>query len=101
MKHSVVEAVREAASGTDCLVALGGGADSAVLVWAAVEALGPDRVNAVFVHHGLEGSDDLRDAALAVSARLRVRCDVIDRPIADGGNIEARSRESIAEDRKR
>ncbi len=92
MKDSVLEAVREAASDNDCLVALGGGADSAVLVWAAVEALGPDRVTSVFVYHGLEGSDDLRDAALAVSSRVGVYCSVIDRLVDDGGNLEARAR---------
>jgi tRNA(Ile)-lysidine synthase len=92
VKDSVLEAVREAASENDCLIALGGGADSAVLVWAAVEALGPDRVNSVFVYHGLEGSDDLRDSALAISSRVGVHCTVIDRPVHDGGNLEARAR---------
>jgi tRNA(Ile)-lysidine synthase len=92
VKDSVLEAVRETASENDCLIALGGGADSAVLVWAAVEALGPDRVNSVFVYHGLEGSDDLRDAALAVSSRVGVRCTVIERLVPDGGNLEARAR---------
>lgn len=92
MKDSVLEAVRVAASGDDCLIALGGGADSAVLVWAAVEALGSDRVSSVFVYHGLEGSDDLRDAALAVSRRVGVHCHVIERLVHDGGNLEARAR---------
>lgn len=92
MKDSVLEAVREAASDNDCFIALGGGADSAVLVWAAVEALGPDRVKSVFVYHGLDGSDDLRDAALAVSSRVGVHCSVIDRLVHDGGNLEARAR---------
>lgn len=92
MKDSVLEAVREAASDNDCLIALGGGADSAVLVWAAVEALGPDRVSSVFVYHGLEGSDALQEAALAVSSRVGVQCTVIERPVHDGGNLEARAR---------
>jgi tRNA(Ile)-lysidine synthase len=92
VKDSVLEAVRNAASDNDCLVALGGGADSAVLLWAAVEARGPDRVTSVFVYHGLEGSDDLRRSALGISRRVGVRCNVIDRLVEDGGNLEARSR---------
>jgi tRNA(Ile)-lysidine synthase len=74
------------------MVALGGGADSAVLVWAAVEALGTERVQAVFVHHGLEGSDALRESALSVAGVVGVQCEVIERPVHDGGNLEARAR---------
>jgi tRNA(Ile)-lysidine synthase len=90
----VVQAVAAVAEGNDCLVALGGGADSAVLVWAAVEALGPDRVGAVFVYHGLEGSDALRESATAVAAKCGVEVEVIERPIHEGGNLEERARDA-------
>ncbi len=76
----------------DCLVALGGGADSAVLLWAAVEALGSRRVRGVFVYQGLESSSALRTAATAVAASVGVRCDVIDGVVPQGGNLEARAR---------
>lgn len=92
MTDSILAAVAAAVSDNDCLVALGGGADSAVLLWAAVEALGSDRVKAVFVYHGLEGSDALRTSAVAVSGHCGVQCDVIERLIDDGGNLEARAR---------
>jgi tRNA(Ile)-lysidine synthase len=62
------------------------------LVWAAVEALGAERVRAVFVHHGLEGSDALRESAHSVAGAVGVSCEVIERPVHDGGNLEARAR---------
>jgi len=89
---SILESVVFAVSDGDCLVALGGGADSAVLLWGAVEALGRDRVKAVFVYHGLEGSDALRTSAVAVSRHCGVQCDVIERLVDEGGNLEARAR---------
>lgn len=92
MNSSIVSAVRDAVNDSDCVVALGGGADSAVLLWAACEVLGPERIEAVFVFHDLEGSEMLRDSAGALAAQLRVRLMVIDRPISDGGNLEARAR---------
>jgi len=88
----IVAAVAAAVVDDQCLVALGGGADSSVLLWSAVEALGIDRVTSVFVYHGLEGSDDLRSAACAVSDACGVRCTVIERIVPDGGNLEARAR---------
>jgi len=88
----VAAAVADAVVDDQCLVALGGGADSSVLLWAAVEALGSDRVRSVFVYHGLEGSDDLRSAATAVSDTCGVTCTVIERIVPDGGNLEARAR---------
>ncbi len=92
MNNPRVDAVLGAVGDSDCLVALGGGADSAVLLLSAVEALGRERVAAVFVYHGLEGSDDLRTAARAVSERCEVVCHVVDGVIDDGGNLEARAR---------
>lgn len=92
MSVPIFEAVAAAVADNDCLVALGGGADSAVLVWAAVETLGAERVRTVFVYHGFEGSDDLLNAAVAVSETVGVQCDVLERLVPEGGNLEARSR---------
>jgi len=87
-----VDAVRNAVGDDDCIVALGGGADSAVLLWAATEALGADRVRAVFVYHGLEGSKMLEEAATAAATTMDVELQVIERIIPEGGNLEARAR---------
>jgi tRNA(Ile)-lysidine synthase len=94
VNSKVVQAVAAVVQDHDCLVALGGGADSAVLVWAAVEALGSDRVGAVFIYHGLEGSDALRESATSVAAMCGVDFEVIERPIDEGGNLEERARDA-------
>ncbi|MBN2113536.1 MAG: tRNA lysidine(34) synthetase TilS [Acidimicrobiia bacterium] len=52
------------------LVALGGGADSAVCAWAAVQS--GHRVRAVTVNHGLPASPALIAASRAVAARLGI-----------------------------
>ncbi|MFV1970504.1 MAG: tRNA lysidine(34) synthetase TilS [Acidimicrobiia bacterium] len=92
MIDHVVEAVASAVGDGNCLVALGGGADSAVLLWAATEAVGADRVQGVFVFHGLEGSMMLQDAAIAVADKVGVTCEIVERIVAEGGNLEARAR---------
>jgi len=88
----IVDAVAVAVGDSNCLVALGGGADSAVLLWAAVEAVGTHRVRGVFVLHGLEGSTMLSEAAAALALRLGVDCEIVESIVADGGNLEARAR---------
>lgn len=92
MTDLIVEAVARAVGDSDCVVALGGGADSAVLLWATAEALGAERVQGVFVFHGLEGSRMLRKAANEVADVVGVPCEVVERIIPDGGNLEARAR---------
>jgi tRNA(Ile)-lysidine synthase len=92
VKDQILEAVAGAVLDHDCLVAMGGGADSAVLLWAAVEVLGSERVQAVFIHHDLEGSDALRDSAVSLAQTFGLHCDVIERPVHDRGNLEARAR---------
>ena len=52
------------------MVALSGGADSAVLAW-AVREVGRE-ARAVHVHHGWPGSDRMEAAAIAVADRLEV-----------------------------
>lgn len=92
MNRAVVDPVARAIGERDCVVALGGGADSAVLLAAAVEAVGRERVAAVFVYHGLEGSDELKGAAERVAESCGVACTVLDGIVDDGGNLEARAR---------
>ena len=62
------------------VVALSGGADSAVLAWLAAE--NSPTVRAVFVDHGLEASSRLREAAAAVAAATGIELDVVDAPVA-------------------
>jgi tRNA(Ile)-lysidine synthase len=63
-----------------------------MLLWAAVEVLGPQRVRAIFVYHGLEGSSALRESAVEISESCGVPCDVVERLIDDDGNLEDRAR---------
>lgn len=68
--RAVLEAVAEGLPDAPLLIALGGGADSAVCAWAAAE-LGR-RVRAATVDHGLPASPSLIDAARRLAARLGV-----------------------------
>ncbi|GMQ85423.1 MAG: tRNA lysidine(34) synthetase TilS [Acidimicrobiia bacterium] len=70
-------------------VALGGGADSAVAAWLSAQQ---PRVRGIFVNHGLEGSADLKAAALALADRLELVVTVLDAPVEGGGNLESRAR---------
>lgn len=74
------------------VVALGGGADSAVLLAAAVKGL--EMVRAVFVNHGLDVSRDLRIAAERLAADLGVPLTVLDAQVAEGPNLEERLRDA-------
>jgi uncharacterized protein len=66
------------------LVAYSGGADSTLLLWAALQALGPERVLAVTVHSALVPALELQQAtetARQLGARHRViRVDVLGNP---------------------
>lgn len=94
MQPSMTRLVQTAVGERHCVVALGGGADSAALLAAAVEGLGSDRVRGVFVYHGLEGSDDLRGAVDGLTAQLGTDLTVVDAVVADGPDLEARTREA-------
>ncbi len=61
------------------VVALSGGADSAVLAWAATESA--SEVRAVFVDHALSHSDDLKRAAQAIAKQLGVELAVVVAPV--------------------
>lgn len=62
------------------VVALSGGADSAVLAWVAGQESPSAR--AVFVDHGLPASHQLREAAAAIAQAIGIELDVVDAPMA-------------------
>lgn len=67
--------VRERLPQAPVIVALSGGADSAVLAWAVSQST--KRVRAVSVDHGLPGSDELMDAATAIAAMIGLRHEIV------------------------
>ena len=75
------------------VVALSGGADSAVAAWAAIRVVGLDDVRAVHVHHGLEASDELAEAARAIADQLDVPFMRVDVVVPAGASFEGRARE--------
>jgi len=88
------EAVRAAVAASlgnrPALVALGGGADSAVAAWATAARPAPTR--GVFVLHHLPGSTGLLEAARGLATVLGMDLEVVDAPVADGSSLEARAR---------
>ena len=70
-------------------IALGGGADSAVAAWACVPH---PMIRGIFVDHGLEGSADLKTAAVALADELELAVTVLDAPVEAGTNLESRAR---------
>ncbi len=92
MNPAIVEAIRDLDPNGRCVVALGGGADSAVLLAGAVEAFGHDRVVGVFVNHGLEVSPDLMETAKALCAQLSVPIHTEEALVEDGPDLESRAR---------
>lgn len=90
----LIQLVTDAVGDTPCVVALGGGADSAVLLVSTVAAIGANRTRAVFVAHGLETSPLLEIAATSIIARCGVPIDVRRAPVEDGPNLEARARDA-------
>ena len=98
-------AVVDAAGERPCVVALGGGADSAMLLNAAVQSKTGAGIRAVFIHHALSSSDLLKQSAIDLVAHLGVALTVVNAPVDDGPDLEARARiaryaaiESITED---
>jgi tRNA(Ile)-lysidine synthase len=92
LSPDIIDAVDAGASGRRCVVALGGGADSSVLLAAAAESSTIPAVRGVFVDHHLAGSGSLNAAARAVGETLGVPVVVLDAPVADGADLEARAR---------
>ncbi|RPI20725.1 MAG: tRNA lysidine(34) synthetase TilS [Actinobacteria bacterium] len=87
---AIVAAARRVIAGRPVVAALGGGADSAVACWAAVES--GSEVRAVFVDHGLSGSHLLDRATEALSTRLRIVRTVLPGPVGHGPDLENRAR---------
>lgn len=71
------------------VVALGGGADSAVAAW--VVSKRPD-ARGVFVRHGLVGSPDLERAALELGHTVGIDVTVVDALVEPGPSLEDRAR---------
>jgi tRNA(Ile)-lysidine synthase len=71
------------------VVALGGGADSAVAAWACARHL---PVRAVFVDHALEGA--LLASAQKLAERVELPLTVLSAPVGDGANLESRARDA-------
>ena len=88
-----VEATGLIARGSDGVVLVSGGADSACLAAAATAILGPEHVYGVHVNYALrEDSDADERAARALCAKLRIDLH-IERPVLGEGNVQARARE--------
>ena len=80
--------------GSDGVVMLSGGADSALLAAVAVHVLGPRAVYAVHLNYGLRpDANDGEEAARALCAKLRIDLH-IERPELGDGNLQARAREA-------
>jgi tRNA(Ile)-lysidine synthase len=78
----------------EVLVALSGGADSAVLAWVATEANGRDAVRALHVNHRQPASDGLELAARAIASRLSIPIRVVEVEIGSGASFENRARQA-------
>lgn len=75
------------------LVALSGGADSAVLAFIA-DRVSSKKPRCVHVHHGLAASDVLAEAAGAIAQMLDMACDVVSVDLSEGPSPEAMAREA-------
>lgn len=84
--------VRAELGAAPTVVALSGGADSAVLAWAAAKTGGP--VRAVFVDHGLPQSAMLGQAADEVARAVGISLDVEDGVVESGSSLEGRLRDA-------
>jgi tRNA(Ile)-lysidine synthase len=88
----LVSAYRASTGTSDVVIALGGGADSAVLL-ATAAASASGKVRAVFVDHGLAASRELADAAAALAGSLHIPLSVLDGRVAEGPDLESRARD--------
>lgn len=73
------------------VVALGGGADSALAAWVATHRRA---ARCVFVRHGLDGSAELEASAASLGAHLGLGFTVVDAPVDAGPNLEERARKA-------
>ena len=84
--------LRQLVGDHSAVVALSGGADSAVVALMAVRSKVP--VRAVHVHHGQEASDELSKAATAIAAKVGIACDVVHTTVSPVGSFETAAREA-------
>jgi tRNA(Ile)-lysidine synthase len=73
------------------VVALGGGADSAVAAWTAAHR---SATRGIFVRHGFDGSPALEAAAGQLGAHLGIGVTLVDAPVGAGPSLESRAREA-------
>ena len=71
------------------VVALGGGADSAVVAWAVSQHA---ETRGIFVRHGLVGSALLEKAALDLGNAVGIDVTIVDAIVEDGPSLEDRAR---------
>jgi tRNA(Ile)-lysidine synthase len=94
----VVAALRESglpASPARVLALLSGGADSVCLVHVLAQELGPGRVEALHVHHGLRAAADEDESyCRQLCAELGVLLHVEHVQVAAGGSLEAQARDA-------
>jgi tRNA(Ile)-lysidine synthase len=82
-------AVHERLPDGPLIVALGGGADSAVAAWAVSKHA---KTRGVFVRHALIGSERLERAALDLGNAVGIDVTVIEAPVTEGPSLEDRAR---------
>jgi len=80
--------------GTELIVALSGGADSAVAAWACITAHPAGTVRAIHVNHGWPASPVLQSAAEAIANTLGIAIEVIDVVPEPGPSPEGAAREA-------
>ena len=96
LSHSAVAAC-EAVAAIDpgsVVIALSGGADSAVVAWAASRTRPEGSVSAVHVNHGWEASPRLQEAAAAIADQLRLPFRVVYVTPSSGPSPEGAAREA-------
>jgi len=88
ISRTVLDAYRS--PGGHLVVALSGGADSAVCAWAALRSGSP--VRAIHVDHGLAGSPVMRRAAIMVAGRLGIDLEILEVEVDSGSSPEQQAR---------
>lgn len=89
----VLEAVRQALPEGRFVIALSGGADSAIAAWSVAQAVGRESVRAVHVHHGQMASDELAAAARAIAEMIGVGLTKIEVEVPKGPSFESHARD--------
>ena len=90
LARSVCERVSAALPDGAAVVALSGGADSAVAAWVCAQSA--EEVRAVHVDHGLPDSPALVQAARAVASKLGIDMDVVSVQVPQGASPEGQAR---------